>query len=299
MDETITLSIVRDKIDIASVNHKILDENKDIGYVSISNFSETTGEELSKAIKDFNDNKIRKVILDLRYNGGGVLTGALQVCDVFLEKGKTVVTIEPRDVKQSQVYTAGGQEYSGELVVLVNEYSASASEVVTGALKDHKRATIIGTTTYGKGTVQTLFNLPVYGGVYKYTTAYYKTPSGVCINKIGIHPNLTVENESYQMQESEIPRFDFTRKMQIDDQGNDVLDLKKSLKLLNYKLDDTDIFDFHTYNAIKNFQTNEELFSYGICDFTTQKALKQKLLDTKFYKDTQFDKAVEYLNSEK
>lgn len=295
MDKTVTLSIVRDKIDILSVSHKILDENKDIGYVSISNFSETTGEELSKAIKEFNENKIKKVILDLRYNGGGTLNGALQVCDVFLEKDKTIVTIEPRDVAESQVYKAGGQEYSGELVVLVNEYSASASEVVTGALKDHKRATIIGKTTFGKGTVQTLYNLPLYGGVYKYTTAYYKTPNGTSINKIGIHPNLTVENESYQMLESEIPHFSFERKMQIDDQGNDVLELKKSLKLLNYKLNDTDIFDFDTYNAVKNFQANEELFSYGICDFTTQTKLKQKLLDTKFYKDTQLDKAIEYL----
>jgi carboxyl-terminal processing protease len=295
MDKTVTLSIVRDKIDILSVSHKILDENKDIGYISISNFSETTGEELSMAIKELNENKIRKVILDLRYNGGGTLNGALQVCDVFLEKDKTIVTIEPRDVAESQIYKAGGQEYSGELVVLVNEYSASASEVVTGALKDHKRATIIGKTTFGKGTVQTLYNLPLYGGVYKYTTAYYKTPNGTSINKIGIHPNLTVENVSYQMLESEIPHFSFERKMQIDDQGNDVLELKKSLRLLNYKLNDTDIFDFDTYNAIKNFQANEELFSYGVCDFTTQSKLKQKLLDTKFYKDTQLDKAIEYL----
>ena len=235
------------------------------------------------------------MILDLRYNGGGVLEGALQVAGIFLEEGQEILTVEPREEASKEVFYASGKMFDGEVLILVNEYTASASEVVTGALKEHKRATVVGERTYGKGTVQHLFSLPLYGGYFKFTIAEYLAPNGVEINHKGVSPHLTVYNENYKLTEEEIPHFPFMRVMRIGDSGEDVKNMKDSLKLLNYSLDDTDIFDQDTFNAVKSFQKTSQLYPYGVCDFTTQQHIKQKLLDVVFYQDTQFEKAIELL----
>ncbi len=290
--------LVRDIIEIASVNYSTLVDYPEIGYIEITNFSLTTGEELRNAITDLTSQGVTKLMLDLRYNGGGVLEGALEVAGIFLEEGREILTVEPRDEENKEVYYASGKLFDGEVLILVNEYTASASEVVTGALKEHKRATVVGEQTYGKGTVQHLFPLPLYGGYFKFTIAEYLAPNGVEINKKGVSPNLTVYNETYKLTEEEIPDFAFMRVMRIGDTGEDVKNIKESLKILNYSLDDTDIFDQDTFNAVKSFQKTSELYPYGVCDFTTQQHIKQKLLDTVFYYDTQFDKAVEILTEE-
>lgn len=287
--------LVRDIIEISSVQYSQLVEYPQIGYIEITNFSMTTGTELKEALTDLTDKGMKKLILDLRYNGGGVLEGAIEVASAFLPGGKVVLTVEPRDESQKEVYYTKGKIFDGEMVVLVNEYTASASEVVTGALKDYKRATIIGERTFGKGTVQNLYPLPLYGGYFKFTIAEYLTPNGTSINKVGISPNQTVMNETYKMTEEEIPHFGFMRVMRIGDTGEDVKNMKEALKILNYVLDDTDIYDQETHNAVKTFQKKAELYPYGVCDFTTQQHLKQALLDTLFYHDTQFDVAVETL----
>ncbi len=287
--------LIRDVIEVASVNFSQLIDHPEIGYIEITNFSMTTGEELRKALNELTGSGVKKLILDLRYNGGGVLQGAVDVAGAFLPIGKEILTVEPRDNSQKETVYATGKQFDGELVVLVNEYTASASEVVTGALKDHKRATVIGERTFGKGTVQNIFPLPLYGGYFKFTIAEYLTPNGTSINKVGIAPHQTVVNEVYKMTEEEIPEFAFMRVMRIGDTGEDVKNIKESLKILNYVLDDTDIYDEETHNAVKTFQKKAELYPYGVCDFTTQQHLKQALLDTLFYYDTQFDTAVELL----
>ncbi len=295
MGKLYDMILVRDIIEIASINASALTNHPEIGYIEITNFSLTTGTELKDAIRELTANGVTKLIIDLRYNGGGVLEGALEVAGAFLEEGQEILTVEPRDETKKETYYATGKVFDGEVLILVNEYTASASEVVTGALKEHKRATVVGERTYGKGTVQHLFNLPIYGGYFKYTIAEYLAPNGVEINKKGIAPNLTVYNENYTLTEEEIPYFAFMRVMRIGDSGEDVKNMKDALKILNYSLDDTDIFDQETFNAVKSFQKTAELYPYGVCDFTTQQHLKQKLLDTVFYYDTQFDKAVELL----
>lgn len=287
--------LVRDIIEIASLNYAQLADYPEIGYIEITNFSMTTGEELKKALTELKSKGVKKLILDLRYNGGGMLQGAIDVAGAFLPIGKKILSVEPRNKEEQQIFYASGKMFDGDMVVLVNDYTASASEVVTGALKDHKRATVIGERTYGKGTVQNLFPLPLYGGYFKFTVAEYLTPKGTSINKVGIAPNQTVINENYKMTEEEIPHFAFMRVMRIGDSGEDVKNIKESLKILNYVLDDTDVFDQETYNAIKTFQQRMELYPYGVCDFTTQQHIKQALLDTVFYHDTQFETAVEIL----
>ena len=292
-DRQYDIIIVRDVIEIASVAYSTFTDYPQIGYIDISNFSLTTGEEVKEALTDLQSQNVDKIILDLRYNGGGVLSGAIDVAGLFLEEGQEILTVEPRDETQKETYYASGHMYDGEVIILVNEHTASASEIVTAALEDHDRATVFGERTYGKGTVQNLFPLPYYGGYFKYTIAEYLTPNGTIIDKVGITPNLTVNNKGYHLTEEEIPEFEFLRVMRIGDTGEDVKNIKGSLKKLNYQLDDTNIYDLDTFNAVKSFQQKEELYPYGVCDFTTQQHLKQALLNTVFYEDTQLETALE------
>ncbi len=296
--KSVTLTLIRGQIDVASVSHTILEntENK-IGYIVIENFSATTGTELKEALAALEKEKINKIILDLRYNGGGVLEGALEVASCFLKEGKVIVTIEPKDETQKEVYKSTGAIYDGELVLLVNEYSASASEVVTGALKDHKRAEIVGVRTFGKATVQTVMPLPLYGGLFKYTTAHYKTPNGGSINNHGIIPTHTIPLEEYQLHPAEVEKPSLQRKFDVGDSGDDVKLIKGFLTQLGYKLNDDDIYDELTKEVVTSFQKEHELYPYGICDFTTQNAIRDALLAETFYNDTQLEKAIELLGN--
>ncbi len=295
--EAVTLTLVRGQIDVASVSHAMVADTKNkIGYITIENFSATTGSELKEALSEMKKDNVKKIILDLRYNGGGVLEGALEVASCFLPKNKVIVTIEPRDTQNSEVYKSTGPVYDGELVVLVNEYSASASEVVTGALKDHERATIVGVRTFGKATVQTVMGLPVYGGLFKFTTAHYVTPSGSRINKHGIIPDYTIPIEEYQLHPTEVAEPSLERKFDLGDKGEDVKLIKEYLAKIGYRISEDDSYDEASKEVVSIFQKDNGLYPYGICDFTTQKKIREVLLEKMFYNDTQLDKAIELLD---
>ena len=293
-NETAVYTLTRDKIEIKSVTSTLIGKDKNISYINISNFSQETGNEFSGFIKELNDLKIDKMIIDLRNNGGGDLQGAVEVCDALLKKGDTIVTIEPKDIEDSLSFTASGQEFAGEIVVLVNKYSASASEVLTGALKDNKRATVIGTKTYGKGTVQNVWPLFMFGGKYKFTTAYYNTPSGVCINKIGINPHLTVENKTYNIPEEEMPKITFLRELKQGNTGVDVLEIKKGLGFLGFKVTENETYDYEMTNAVKSFQNAVDIEITGNCDVNTMQNLSYTLSEIKFEDDTQLETALKF-----
>jgi len=293
----VTLNVTRGRIDIETLAYQMLENTTHkIGYITIDSFSTTTGAELRDALTDLKSQGMERLILDLRNNGGGVLEGALEVADCFLDRGKKIVTIEPNDVKQSQVYYADGKMFDGKMLVLANEYSASASEVVIGALKDHKRAEIMGWQTYGKGTVQTLFNLPVYGGVFKFTTAHYLTPNGTNINKVGIAPHHKVPNEEFQLMDQETPTLKLEKKFKIGDTDDDIKIIKDFLRKLQYDVTEDNLYDEKTFHAVKLFQKNSGLHSYGVCDFTTQKKIREVLLETTFYTDKQIEEAIKLMD---
>ena len=214
LDEGFDLKLIREVIKVPGVLVSIKGEGGDIGYVRVSSFNEKTSDELYKEIIKFEfnpDNQIKSYILDLRRNPGGLLSQAIQVTNFFLDEGDIVSTKRPRFDKTINEYKAkkGDLIFGKPLLVIVNGGSASASEIVAGALQDNKRAIILGTKTFGKGSVQTLFPLEksnlfspndLYGAV-KLTTAEYFTPSGRSIQARGIEPdiiiNQTLENESY------------------------------------------------------------------------------------------------------
>jgi carboxyl-terminal processing protease len=192
-EKPLVFDLVRDIIPIVSVKHDWLSPG--YGYIWITNFQENTGEELEKALKELKagDKALKGLVLDLRDNPGGLLTQSIKVADVFLEKG-TIVSIKGRSERHTKEYTAESDDgiNSYPIVVLINGGSASAAEIVAGALKDNHRAILLGTTTFGKGSVQTVEPLRDGYGL-KYTIARYYTPSGLSIQAQGIEPDILVK----------------------------------------------------------------------------------------------------------
>lgn len=188
------ITIERAKIYVNSIRgSRIVDEEYKIGYLAVSNFQENTIKDLDAAIQDLLKKGMKSLILDLRFNPGGLLNAAVDMADKFLEKG-IIVSTRGRDKTQNYTYHARkkGTYPNFPLIILVNNGSASASEIVAGALKDHKRGLLLGVKTFGKGSVQSL--IPVGDGkaALKLTTARYYTPSGVCIHEKGIEPDIRV-----------------------------------------------------------------------------------------------------------
>lgn len=191
--EALEVTLTREIIKIESVTGRV---EGDFGYVRISTFNENTGRELNEVMARLQSENpgIKGYVLDLRNNGGGLLTAAIAVSDAFLDRGE-IVSQRGRRPDQIERYSArpGDLARGLPIVVLVNYGSASASEIVAGALQDHKRATVVGLTSFGKGSVQTV--IPLRGGedgALSITTARYYTPSGSSIQKIGIEPDLEV-----------------------------------------------------------------------------------------------------------
>ena len=195
-DKPIEVTLVRQTIKVRSVNHRL--EGEDVGYIRITQFNAQAGDELKKAINDIAakvpQDKLKGYILDLRNNPGGLLDQAISVSNAFMSRGEIVSTRgrEPEDMERFDAKPTGGDLTKGKpLIVLVNGGSASASEIVAGALQDHKRATILGTRSFGKGSVQTIMALGDTGAL-RLTTARYFTPSGRSIQAQGITPEIEV-----------------------------------------------------------------------------------------------------------
>ncbi len=184
IDELIEFTITRDEIPLLSVPYSFLLKNKITGYIGVRNFTETTEKELTKALQELTQQGMTHLILDLRGNTGGLLDQAIAVSDLFLAKSKLIVYTRGRVKGSSQEYYASedAQYESLPVIVLVNHGSASAAEIVAGAIQDHDRGLIVGETTWGKGLVQSIFRMS-HSTALALTTAKYYTPSGRCIQR--------------------------------------------------------------------------------------------------------------------
>ncbi|MEK9917779.1 MAG: S41 family peptidase [Pelagibacteraceae bacterium] len=192
--KALEFKIKRAIIEVRSVEAKILGTKNEVGYLRLKSFNENSDEQLLKHIKKFEkDNKLNGYILDLRNNPGGLLTQAISITDFFLEDGEIVSTKGRRISETRRFFSKKGDEIHGKpLIVLINNGSASASEIVSGALKDHKRATILGEHSYGKGSVQSIIPLKNGGGI-RLTISKYYLPSGKSISDVGVMPDIFVE----------------------------------------------------------------------------------------------------------
>ena len=214
--KALTFNIVREIIQISSVKADLLEKN--IGYIRLTSFNENSGKQIEKEIKKFEkDNNVKSYILDLRNNPGGLLSQAIKISDYFLNNGEIVSTKSRKSSENRKWFAKKGDLTNGKtLLVLINYGSASASEIVAGALKDHKRAILLGESSYGKGSVQSIIPLKNDGAI-RLTVAKYYLPSGKSISEVGVTPDIEITEGS----------DDFRIKTETDNQ------LDYAIKLLN------------------------------------------------------------------
>ena len=214
--KALTFNIVREVIQIKSVKADLLEKN--IGYIRLTSFNENSGKQIKKEINKFEENKnVKAYILDLRNNPGGLLSQAIKISDFFLNDGEIVSTKSRKSSENRKWFAKKGDLTNGKtIVVLINYGSASASEIVAGALKDHKRAILLGENSYGKGSVQSIIPLKNDGAI-RLTVAKYYLPSGKSISEVGVSPDIEVDEET----------DDFRIRTETDNQ------LNYAIKLLN------------------------------------------------------------------
>ena len=214
--KALTFNIIREVIQVQSVKSEIIDES--IGYIRLTSFNDNSSDQIEKQIKKLKKNKnLNSFILDLRNNPGGLLSQAIKISDFFLENGEIVSTKSRKKSENRKWFAKKGDITDGKtLLVLINYGSASASEIVAGALKDHKRAIIVGENSFGKGSVQSIIPLKNRGAI-RLTVAKYYLPSGKSISEVGVRPDIEVNEEG----------DDFRIKTDTDNQ------LNYAIKLLN------------------------------------------------------------------
>ncbi len=212
--KALVFNITRKIIKIQSVKSKKIDKN--IGYIRLTAFNENSSSQVRKKIKEFDkDKNIKGYILDLRNNPGGLLSQAIKISDFFLSNGEIVSTKSRKENENRKWFANEGDILNGKtLVVLINNGSASASEILAGALKDHKRAILIGETTYGKGSVQSIIPLKNKGAI-RLTISKYYLPSGVSISEVGVDPDIEVSegSDEFRIDTESDNQLDFAVKL--------------------------------------------------------------------------------------
>lgn len=286
-------TVPRAKVTIESVEGELL-ENK-TAYIRIDSFSQNTFTEFTKIYNDFIAQGVEKFILDLRNNGGGYLKTAVNIGSVFVPKGKILVTEDYKNDKYDQTHYSVGDHERKKVVVLVNEYSASASEVLTGAIKENKAGIVVGTKTFGKGTVQTSWDLINCGAIWL-TIAQYNLPSGKNIHGIGIQPDYVVENTTKSVDLSKFNKITKEKVLRYGDTGPQVLALKQHLSAIGFTFISMDEkYDDELVYAVTALQGATGLFPYGVADITTQSMILQKAGSAVEVVDNQLEKAKELI----
>jgi carboxyl-terminal processing protease len=289
----IEISVIRDNIDIQTIHAKY-DAAQKIGKIDITQFSEKTGDDFLSELAKMEKQGMKGLIIDVRNNPGGSLETAIQILNPLVPKGKAMFKIEHKDGSvENQISQGPGKKYP--IVILGNEGSASASEILTGALTESAGAKLVGTKTFGKGLVQSMFDSDVNDGSnYKITIAKWLTPKGNFINKKGIQPDVKVEEPKYYSTVS----LPMNKTLAFDMLGEDVANLQVMLQGLGFHSGRTDgYFDYATKQAVKAAQRAYGLPVTGQVDKVTAGKLEEKMTelvaDPK--KDAQYQKAIQVL----
>ncbi len=212
--KALIFNVIREVIQIKSVKADLLEKN--IGYIRLTSFNENSGKQIEREIKKLEKNdSVKSYILDLRNNPGGLLSQAIKISDFFLENGEIVSTKSRKASENRKWFAKKGDLTNGKkLIVLINYGSASASEIVAGALKDHKRAILLGENSYGKGSVQSIIPLKNRGAI-RLTVAKYYLPSGKSISEVGVSPDIEIgeENENFRIKTETDNQLDYAIKL--------------------------------------------------------------------------------------
>lgn len=287
--QTLKFNIIRELIIIPDVEYEMLD-NK-VGYLKIRQFGSSVAEEVESAILDLQNQQMSSIIIDLRGNPGGYLDQVITVADWFVEKDDPIVHIDSKAFL-SEDYYASKAALNIPTMVLINEGTASASEILSGAIQNNDEGEIIGTTSYGKGTVQRLFPLST-GDAIKLTTAEYLTAGKVKINGIGVTPDYIIETKN-QETDTTFVEMNSPELKYFGTEGADVLGAQQRLQYLGFDVDITGYFDSKTFKALKTFQDQNNLESKFAIYPETKEALNEAvgLLNNE---DPQLDKALQLI----
>lgn len=293
--ERMDIEIIRNEI-YTSVDSRILDDH--IGYIRISTFGSQTAEELKTHLDYLWESNVKKLVLDLRDNGGGYLHTLLQMASYFLPEDLVVLQQEYVNGEIELNKTTKGMYDFEDLVLVVNENSASCTEVFAAALREHRGVKIVGTTTYGKGTVQ-VSQAFANGSALKYTTAAWLTPKGEWINGVGVKPDYEIRLDDALY----LPYFNFedTEVYEYDTVHEQISAMQKILRFLKYPMKRTDgYFDAQTLKQLKQFQVDQGMKVTGKLDKLTSNALNQAVIlnwnEHQMEYDVQLKKALEVLH---
>ncbi|RHW37574.1 PDZ domain-containing protein [Lysinibacillus yapensis] len=288
-DHTIDVKIIRDDIPIETVYGEMGDDK--IAHIQITSFSEKTYDEIVKLLEEFDADGMKSIILDVRQNPGGFLESAIDIANLFLEEGKPIVQVQSREGEPEVISAKGGEKYKQPIVVLVDNGSASASEILAAALSESAGAKVVGLNSFGKGTIQTVSNLPD-GANLKYTTGKWLTPEGNWINEKGIKPDVVVEYPEYATATYINPEMEIT----LGDSSQSVKSAELILSALGYEVGTVDkTFDQATENAVVAFQADEQLQPTGVLTGETTYALMDSIREKIEKEDPHVLKAKEIL----
>ena len=328
--ELLNIEVERAQVRIDPVTYNVMG---DIGYIKLDIFNSNSSISIAKTLIKMDDAKIEKLILDLRDNPGGEVSQVVKIAENFVPQGLiTKLDFKSEAIKDEEYYSKN-KKPKYKLVVLVNESSASASEILAGAIQDTGSGVLVGTKTYGKGKVQNLYpvlSLEAYKkyeqrfgtriidgydlinnydvspsddeiiGWTKITTGEYYTPKGRMIDGTGLQPDYYIENNYVENQVDirSIETLSKQLKPTIGDKSIDVLNAEKILKFLGYNIEKPDmLFDSESAAAVCEFQKDKGFYSYGVLDFTTQQALNEEFQNNLLGYDKQMAKAIELLNN--
>ena len=298
--DTVTeIKVVRDEVEQSAVSYEI---DGDTMYISLSTFNEGSSKKMKAALDEADRQGIKKIILDLRNNGGGIGTECFDIASLLMPKGKmiTKITYNDETLDETHYSKADFNFKKYDIAVLVNEGSASCSEMLAGALKDHGLGYLIGINTVGKSTGQQVIPLDALQGYLKLTVSQYLTPSGNPIPDDGITPDKYLKNVRIPYNSSsDVHKMTFLRKLSKGDSGEDVIACKERLEALGYYVGDSQNPDFDDLLelVVAKFQADSELYSYGVLDSATMFELFNRSSELEIEQDTQLEYAKEYVKN--
>ena len=287
-----TYTIKRAVIKINPITYEIID-GTDVGYVKLASFNANAAEAFAEVMAEFHEKGIEKIILDLRNNVGGYLDAAISIASYFIPDGELVIAEEHNERNMDYFFYADETDYKFKAVILINQYSASASELVACAIRDYGAGVFVGQRSYGKGTMQGI-KYHVRSNHYLWlTVAEYFTPSHTSIHKVGLKPDYPVMNKTAKFDMNNVTPYQITRVLNVGCTGEDVYAVKERLKALGYNIEVNDTYDIKTADVVTSFQAATELFPYGVADITTQIKINDILSESKVEVDKQLERAID------
>ena len=293
-NDFISVECAREEVAVSQTESKMLDDN--IAYMRIVQFTQTLPEEVKSYVDKLREEKVTKLIIDLRNNPGGDLDAALAVANTLISTGRLAELKYKDESKNKYLYSTNYHAPNFKIAVLVNENSASASEFLTTAFKSRRAGKIIGTKTYGKGSMQILNQIATKGGI-KYTIGEFFSVSGERIHTVGITPDIEVENEFIPVDEESFAKIDFDLIQGASENAQMTLALEQRLEVLGYLEEADEIFDEKTTTAVKSLQNILGYEATGIAGFYEYLYLNDLSYDFEIEKDNQLTAAVDYLKS--